>query len=110
MEPSPIGELIGTDLPAAEVERLARVDALLREAARPRLRVVTTEAATTGPARHAVDEQTYQLTLTFRELAVIYKSLQAAKALEALPPRDELLVDTIELVDQAMIDASRRRS
>jgi hypothetical protein len=105
MEPSPLGELIGTDLPAEEVERLARVDAVLREAARPKLRVVSTEAATTGPARRAADEQTYQLTLTFRELAVIYKSLQAAKTLQALPPQDELLEDTLELVHQAINDA-----
>ena len=42
------------------------------------------------------------LQLTFDELALIYKSLQAAKALGALPPQDELLNDRIQLVDQAL--------
>jgi hypothetical protein len=40
--------------------------------------------------------------LSFRELALIYKSLQAAKTLGALPPQDELLNDTIQLVEQAL--------
>jgi hypothetical protein len=40
--------------------------------------------------------------LSFRELALIYKSLQAAKTLGALPPQDELLNDTIQLIDQAL--------
>jgi hypothetical protein len=43
-----------------------------------------------------------ELTLTFDELALIYKSLQAVKALGALPPEDELLDETIEIVDQAL--------
>jgi hypothetical protein len=42
------------------------------------------------------------VTLTFDELALIYKSLQAAKTLGALPPEDELLDDTMQLVDQAL--------
>jgi hypothetical protein len=46
--------------------------------------------------------QTYELRLSFAELALVYKSLQAVKALGALPPQDELLNDTIELVDQAL--------
>jgi hypothetical protein len=37
-----------------------------------------------------------------RELALVHKSLQAVKTLGALPPQDELLNDTIQLVDQAM--------
>ena len=48
-----------------------------------------------------------ELTLTFDELALIYKSLQAVKTLGALPSEDELLDDTIQLVDQA---AERRDS
>ena len=46
-----------------------------------------------------------ELTLTFDELALIYKSLQAVKALGAPPSEDELLEDTIQLVDQALNDA-----
>jgi hypothetical protein len=48
-----------------------------------------------------------ELTLTFDELALIYKSLQAVKTLGALPAEGELLDDTIELVDQALNDAIR---
>jgi hypothetical protein len=43
-----------------------------------------------------------EVTLTFDELTLIYKSLQAAKTLGALPPHDELLEDTIQLVDHAL--------
>jgi hypothetical protein len=35
-------------------------------------------------------------------LALVYKSLQAVKTFGALPPQDELLKDTIQLVDEAM--------
>jgi hypothetical protein len=48
-----------------------------------------------------------QLRLTFDQLAMIRKSLQAVQTLAVLPPRDELLDDTIELVDQAMMEAVR---
>jgi hypothetical protein len=48
-----------------------------------------------------------QLQLTFDQLALIHKSLQAARTLGVLPPRDELLDDTIELVDLALIEAVR---
>jgi hypothetical protein len=44
----------------------------------------------------------HELEVTFDQLAMIYKSLQAAKTLGALPPQDELLNDTIDLVDQAL--------
>ena len=40
--------------------------------------------------------------LTFDELVLIYKSLEAVKTLGALPPQDELLGDTIQVVDQAL--------
>ena len=83
-------EFTDTDLRADEVERLARVDALLR-AARPRSRLVAGRG-----------EQTHELNLTFREPSPIYRSLQAAKTLGAVPLKDELLDDTIQLVDQAL--------
>jgi hypothetical protein len=37
--------------------------------------------------------------LTFDQLALIYKSLQAVKTLGALGPEDELLEDTLQLLD-----------
>jgi hypothetical protein len=40
--------------------------------------------------------------LTFDELALIYESLEAAKTMGALPPQDELLEDTIQIVDQGL--------
>jgi hypothetical protein len=43
-----------------------------------------------------------KLELTFDQLALIHRSLQAVRALGVLPPRDELLDDTIQLVDQAL--------
>ena len=90
----PVRELIDTDLPTAELRRLERVDALLRTA-RPRLRLVA-----------ARGEQTHELKLTFRELSLIYRSLQAAKTLGAVPLEDELLDDTIQLVDQTLKGAA----
>jgi hypothetical protein len=92
-------ELIDADLPPEEFDRLARVDTLLREAARPRLRLITTMPASPS--------ETYDLKLTFRELALVYKSLQAAKTLGALPEENELLDDTIQLVDQVLNGALR---
>jgi hypothetical protein len=53
------------------------------------------------PARRG-DIRKHELALTFDELVLIYKSLQAAKTLGALPPGDELLDDTIQLVDEAL--------
>jgi hypothetical protein len=50
-----------------------------------------------------------RLELTFDQLALIHKSLQAVRALGVLPPRDELLDDTMQLVDQALDDAVHRR-
>jgi hypothetical protein len=47
----------------------------------------------------------HQLHLTFDQLALIRKSLQAVRTLAVLPPRDELLDDTIEAVEQALMEA-----
>lgn len=129
-------ELIDTELQDDDLERLARVDALLRASARaeapcertrvaisaalddelPELEAVRVrrhvercaacrafqaEAERNAAALRATTE-TYELKLGFGELALIYKSLQAVRTLGALPPQDELLGDTIELVDQAL--------
>lgn len=48
------------------------------------------------------DDHNPRLDLTFDQLALVHKSLQAVRALGVLPPRDELLDDTILLVDQAL--------
>jgi hypothetical protein len=43
-----------------------------------------------------------ELRLSFRQLTLIYQSLQAVKALGAFAPDDELLQDTLHLVDLAL--------
>jgi hypothetical protein len=43
-----------------------------------------------------------EVRFTFDELALVYKSLEAVKTLGALPPQDELLQDTIQVVDQSL--------
>jgi hypothetical protein len=48
-----------------------------------------------------------EVALTFDELALIYKSLEVTKTLGALPPQDELLDDTIRLVDLALTGFGR---
>jgi hypothetical protein len=48
------------------------------------------------------DDRNTRLELTFGQLVLIYKSLQAVRTLAVLPLRDELLDDTMQLVDQAL--------
>lgn len=52
----------------------------------------------------------HALELTFDQLTLIYKSLQAVKVLAALPPEDELLEDTLQLIDQALERAVKKGS
>jgi hypothetical protein len=87
----PLRELVDGELTCEEAERLARVDALLR-AARPPLRLAETAA--------------YDLKLTYRELSLVYRSLQAARTLGALAD-DQLFDDTIGSVDRALRAALR---
>ena len=51
------------------------------------------------------DEETVALELSFRELVLVHKSLQAAKTLGSLGPENELLDDTMQLVDLALTAA-----
>jgi hypothetical protein len=51
------------------------------------------------------DEARYELTLSFDELTLIYKSLLAAKSLGVLSQDDEFVDDAIQLVKRAF-DAS----
>jgi hypothetical protein len=60
----------------------------------------------TRPAR-SDETRTHDLVLTFDELALIYKSLQAVKTLGALPPHDGAPADTMQLVDHALSAATR---
>jgi hypothetical protein len=48
-----------------------------------------------------------ELTLTFDELALIYKSLQAVNTLGALPPKMSCSTTLLQLVDQALNTAIR---
>ncbi|HKP17620.1 MAG TPA: hypothetical protein VJT84_04015 [Gaiellaceae bacterium] len=57
---------------------------------------------TAGSTHDNADEQAYVLTLSLGQLALLYKSLQAVRTLGALPRQDEVLNDTIQLVDQAL--------
>jgi hypothetical protein len=45
------------------------------------------------------------LKLSPAELTLIYESLKSAKTLRIVRPRDELLEDTMQLVDQALRNA-----
>ena len=70
---------------------------------------VRTRLSIDVPPTRSAPATKQELTLTFDELALIYKSLQAVKTLGALPSEDELLEDTIQLVDKALNDAIRER-
>jgi hypothetical protein len=52
----------------------------------------------------------HDVALTFDQLALVYKALQAAKVLAAQQGQDELLDDTIAIVDQALETFVRCRS
>jgi hypothetical protein len=66
------------------------------------------EAPVTGPriVRSRSDEQRIELTLSFGELTLVHRSLEAVKTLGAFEPQDELLNDTIDLVDLALNEAA----
>jgi hypothetical protein len=49
----------------------------------------------------------YKLQLTFDQLVLIYKSLEAVRTLALLPRGDELLDETIAIIDRALEDAVR---
>jgi hypothetical protein len=68
---------------------------------------VRTRLSIEVPPTRSAPAPKQELTLTFDELALIYKALQAVKTLGVLRPQDELLDDTIQLVDQALNDAIR---
>jgi hypothetical protein len=60
--------------------------------------------------RHRRRQLLPEVRLTFDELALIYKSLEAVKTLGVLPPQDELLADTIQVVDQSLNTSCAERA
>jgi predicted nucleic acid-binding protein len=71
-----------------------RVEAHEDGYSRPHLRLV--EAPAAAPRERVA------VRLSFSELALIHKSLQAVKTLGAVPHQDELLNDTMQIVDVTM--------
>jgi len=70
---------------------------------------MSSEDVTPGPASSAwprPDTERYELKLSFEELTLVYKSLLAAKSLGVLSQEDELVDDTIQLVDRALDEAA----
>ncbi len=65
--------------------------------ARPSLRLV--ESSRRRSARDTCAQERILLRLTFSELVLIHKALQAVKTIGALPPQDDLLNDTMQMVD-----------
>jgi hypothetical protein len=63
--------------------------------------------ASRGVRQRAIrDRARQELELTFDELALIYNSLRVVRTLALLPRQDELLEDTIQLVDVTMAAAA----
>ena len=60
---------------------------------RPRLRVLS------PPPRN---DDAVEIQLSFRQLVLIRRSLEAVRTLDVYPPQDELLGDTTHLVDLAL--------
>jgi hypothetical protein len=72
---------------------------------RPRLRLVTTPPARPERSSVAVDEQQIGLKIGFRELVLIHRSLEAIRTLALVERQDDLLTDTLQLIDVALEEA-----
>jgi hypothetical protein len=72
-------------------------------AVRPHLRLVS--ARPDDGSTRQNEEGRQEVKLSALELDLIYRSLEAARTLRIVPPQDELLEDTIQLVDQALRNA-----
>lgn len=48
------------------------------------------------------DDETIELKLGFRELVLIHRSLQAIRTLDLVERQDDLLIDTLQLIDVAL--------
>jgi hypothetical protein len=82
---------------------MSQVDRLSSETNRPTLRLAPTQPRRIRQT-WCTDEPPIELRLSFRELTLIHKSLQAVKTLGA-HEQDELLNDTMQLVDVALNEA-----
>jgi hypothetical protein len=85
------------------IEKLNSASGL--EAAPRRLSLVRTPPPSRGSAWGGGEAEDIELKLSFRQLTLIHKALQAVKTLGALPPQDELLQDTLHRVDLALDEA-----
>jgi hypothetical protein len=75
---------------------------------RPNLRLVKGPKPWPASSADGQADDSISMSFTFRELTLIHKSLQAVRTLGALAPQDELLNDTIHLVDLALTEALQR--
>jgi hypothetical protein len=71
-------------------------------ASRPKLRLVTTRPARTESSWVPNDKQPIELKLDFRELVLIHRSLEAVRTLGLAEHQDDLLADTLQLIDVAL--------
>jgi hypothetical protein len=77
----------------------------LDTASGPRLRLVTTPPARTESSWVDDDEQPIELKLDFRQLVLIHRSLQAVRTLGLVERQDDLLADTLQLIDVVLEEA-----
>ena len=55
--------------------------------------------------RQGADRDLIELTLGYRELVLIHRALEAISALDLVARQDDLLSDTIQLIDVALEEA-----
>jgi hypothetical protein len=77
----------------------------LDTASGPSLRLVTTPPARTESSWVDDDEQLIELKLDFRQLVLIHRSLQAVRTLGLVERQDDLLADTLQLIDVVLEEA-----
>jgi hypothetical protein len=75
------------------------------KAAPRRLSLVRTPSPSGRSTWAGGEAEEIELKLSFRQLTLIHKALQAVKTLGEIPPQDELLNDTLHLVDLALDEA-----
>jgi hypothetical protein len=88
----------------SSIETLERRAASAESA--PRLRLLTTPPARPKTSWGAGDEQPIRLKVSFRELVLIHKSLEAVATLGLVERQDDLLADTLQLIGVALEEAA----
>ena len=73
--------------------------------AEPRLRLVPNPSASDNSRRSRDEDRWIEMKLSFAELTLIHDSLGAMKTLGLRARQDELLSDTMQLVDVVLNDA-----